>query len=397
MRRRGLLPCLIATGLLSCKGDESPLGPRGVDEPLGSSASAGGPARASLAATITAFAAQPRSITPGSVSVLSWTTQGATGVRLAFPTGAVLDQPANGSVSLTFERRGTFTYTLTALGGTPATASVTVSVGDGGPNRPPSLVLRTTPPLPGGPDPVLEGRAPFTVSFSLCGSSDPDENPGAAETGDSLNWQFHFGDEGTSPFGADGSFNPSFERFCRAEHTYRRGGTYTATLSVTDKNAADQGADVRALARDTRTVTILVNGGRECGTIATDFDAYADGTAGDSLGIPGVSFGDSTVFDSTGSFATLSGQILSNNGTSFDIVLAEPATSFRFEFASYFGSITLEGFLGGSPAFSRTLTGAGFPPNFFAEGTAQGGGVEFDVIRLSGDFFVIDNFKAGCE
>jgi hypothetical protein len=122
-------------------------------------------------------------------------------------------------------------------------------------NDPPRLFLRTTPAsVPGDPHPVVSGGAPLTVKFNLCGSNDPDEGEG-----DSLNWQFHFGDSGTDAFNPDGTFNADASRFCRAEHTYSA-GTYVATVSVTDKHLEDQAGDVAGLARVTQRVTIVASG-----------------------------------------------------------------------------------------------------------------------------------------
>jgi hypothetical protein len=122
-------------------------------------------------------------------------------------------------------------------------------------NASPVMVLRTQPPVANG-EITTQGR----VTFNLCNSNDPDQNPDAPEQGDTLNWQFHFGDSGAPAFNADGSFNPDFEHFCRAEHTYAK-GQYTATVTVTDKHLEDQSGqvsgDVSALARVTRTITIV--------------------------------------------------------------------------------------------------------------------------------------------
>ena len=126
-------------------------------------------------------------------------------------------------------------------------------------NDPPKMVLRTTPAaVPGDPYPVVSVGDPFTVKFNLCGSSDPDENEQNPELGDSLNWQFHFGDSGTEAFNPDGTFNADSSRFCRAEHSYAA-GTYVATVSVTDKHLEDQGNEAAGLARVTQRLTIAVS------------------------------------------------------------------------------------------------------------------------------------------
>jgi hypothetical protein len=134
----------------------------------------------------------------------------------------------------------------------------------GASNALPVLRLKTWPEaVAGHPYPVVTGVAPLTVRFNLCESTDPDlaneENP----EGDSLNWQFHFGDDGTPAFNDDGTFNPDFGHFCRTEHTYTEGGSYVATASVTDKHLEDQSRDVSATARVTESVTVLVDRQRD--------------------------------------------------------------------------------------------------------------------------------------
>ena len=122
-----------------------------------------------------------------------------------------------------------------------------------GQNDPPNAVLRTTPPADPStsPFPTISGEAPLAVKFNLCRSTDPDAE-------DSLNYQFNFGDSDQPAFNPDGTFNPDFGHFCRVEHVYERVGTYTATVSVTDKHLDDQGHDVVALARRTQSLTIVV-------------------------------------------------------------------------------------------------------------------------------------------
>jgi len=127
-------------------------------------------------------------------------------------------------------------------------------------NATPNLVLRTQPPAaPGNPYALITGKAPLEVKFNLCKSDDPDQTGDPEEEGDSLNWQFHFGDDGTEPFNPDGSFNANFARVCRTSHTYAE-GSYIATVSVTDKHLEDQGRDVSGLARVVEQVAIVVSG-----------------------------------------------------------------------------------------------------------------------------------------
>jgi hypothetical protein len=127
-------------------------------------------------------------------------------------------------------------------------------------NATPNLVLRTQPPAtPGNPYSLITGKAPLEVKFNLCKSDDPDQPGDSGEDGDSLNWQFHFGDDGSEPFNPDGSFNANFARVCRTSHTYAE-GSYIATVSVTDKHLEDQGRDVSGLARVVEQVAIVVSG-----------------------------------------------------------------------------------------------------------------------------------------
>ena len=120
-------------------------------------------------------------------------------------------------------------------------------------NLPPNLVLRTTPPADPStsPFPTIFGEAPLAVRFNLCRSDDPDPE-------DSLNYQFSFGDSGRPAFNPDGTFAPDFDHFCRTEHVYGTPGTYTATVSVTDKHLEDQSREVVAFARRTQSLTIVV-------------------------------------------------------------------------------------------------------------------------------------------
>lgn len=129
------------------------------------------------------------------------------------------------------------------------------------PNNAPTLILRTQPAwIAGDPLPVVTTREGAPVHFNLCRSEDPDmvtdAQPTAGE-GDSLNWQFHFGDDASEPFLADGTFNAHFAHFCRTDHAFEA-GTYTVTVSVTDKHLEDQTrGEVSAAARVTRQVRVV--------------------------------------------------------------------------------------------------------------------------------------------
>jgi hypothetical protein len=143
--------------------------------------------------------------------------------------------------------------------GAPSAVDFGGDAGVSASNASPFLKLKTRPrAVSDDPYPVVTGVAPLTVSFNLCESGDADlateENP----DGDSLNWQFHFGDDDTPAVDEDGTFNPHFEHFCRTEHTYAERGSYVATVSVTDKHLEDQAREVSATARVTERVTVVV-------------------------------------------------------------------------------------------------------------------------------------------
>lgn len=142
------------------------------------------------------------------------------------------------------------------LGGDDGSRVPTAADGSGplvAQNLPPNLVLRTTPPADPStsPFPTIFGAAPLTVRFNLCRSDDPDPE-------DSLNYQFSFGDSGRPAFNPDSTFAPDFDHFCRTEHVYEKPGTYTATVSVTDKHLEDQSQRVVAFARRTQGLLIVV-------------------------------------------------------------------------------------------------------------------------------------------
>ncbi len=119
-------------------------------------------------------------------------------------------QGSGAVVSHTYASPGTYPAKLTVSDGRGGadSASTLITVEDGG------------PPPPGNQDPVAmatsdsnAGDAPFTLSFSGTGSSDPD--------GDALTYSWDFGD-GNEASGANVS------------HTYQFVGSYKATLTVSD-------------------------------------------------------------------------------------------------------------------------------------------------------------------
>jgi glucose/arabinose dehydrogenase/PKD repeat protein len=87
---------------------------------------------------------------------------------------------------------------------------------------------------------VTSGKAPLKVSFSSEGTGDPD--------GDRLTYRWEFGDGGTST-----APNPRY--------TYRKNGTYTAKLTVTDPTGRTAKATVRVVVGNTAPKVELVTPG----------------------------------------------------------------------------------------------------------------------------------------
>jgi len=166
-------------------------------------------------------------------------------------------------------------------------------------NTPPTLVVRTTPAADYSTNPptIKVSSESLNVFFGLCQSSDPDE-------GDSLNWQYNFGDGGRPAWNADGTFNPDHEHECRAEHQYRE-GTWTAWVTVTDKHLEDQSrGDVSAKARKSQQFTIVAaKEEARCDANAsfnTGFEGFASETFVENATIPGVSMTGAAIIIDTG-------------------------------------------------------------------------------------------------
>jgi hypothetical protein len=98
-----------------------------------------------------------------------------------------------------------------SVGGTPAATPTPT-----GSNQPPIPVYKTVPAASGA---TLTGKAPFTIEFNLCPSSDPD--------GDRLYFKMDLDGDGVFEYhGATGAD-------CRHEATYAA-GTYAPRICVTD-------------------------------------------------------------------------------------------------------------------------------------------------------------------
>ncbi len=132
----------------------------------------------------------------------------------------------------------TATLTVTDAAGNTDTAEIAITVTDPVGNRPPTVTAAAVP---------ASGKAPLAVQLSATGT-DPD--------GDALTYRWSFGDGTADAAGR------------RARHVYTRNGTYTATVTATD----------RAGATDTDSVTITV--GNPAGNQAPTVQAAADPVAG---------------------------------------------------------------------------------------------------------------------
>src|SRR5262245_39928597 len=72
-------------------------------------------------------------------------------------------------------------------------------------NSAPILVLKTVPAMDKSttPYPTIQGVMPFSVRFNLCPSDDVDQIYGPTGVqdprGDTLDWQFNYGDTGSFP------------------------------------------------------------------------------------------------------------------------------------------------------------------------------------------------------
>lgn len=275
-------------------------------------------------------------------------------------------------------------------------AAVTAASGNArAQNAPPNLVVRTTP----GADystnpPTISGNPPLTVNFGLCQSDD-------ADPGDSLNWQYNFGDSGLKPFNADGSFNPDTDHVCRAEHTYRE-GIYTAWVSVTDKHLEDQSHGVVSLARKSQAFTIRAQSAPVTPPcvptglgVNTTFDLFPFGTPGSALGIPGVTFANSSISNFAFLLTMPGNQLFGANQT---ITWASDQSGASFQFATSLGNtLTVQGFSGtGALLFTTPFTGVVPPLGSFPEGTATVSGPFRQLVITSapGPNFPIDNLQS---
>jgi len=145
---------------------------------------------------------------------------GAATVAISYGDG---QSGSNPDTPHTYASAGSYTAAFTVSTPTQTarcSAAVTVTEGSKPANQPPIPVFKTTPF-----DVALKitGKAPFTVSFNMCQTSDPE--------GDELYFEMDFDGDGSFDFKGITGFH------CRADHTYAL-GTYTDVKNcVYDRDA----------------------------------------------------------------------------------------------------------------------------------------------------------------
>jgi len=147
--------------------------------------------------------------------------EGAVSYSISYGDGATGSDPG---AAHTYATSGSYTPSFEVRTATQsARCSTTVSVTAGTPqssgNQPPQADFRVTPAPVGG---VVTGKAPFTVGFDMCLTSDPE--------GDELYFLMVFEGDGTWDFKGVTGFH------CRADHSYAA-GTYRPLNCVYDRDA----------------------------------------------------------------------------------------------------------------------------------------------------------------
>jgi hypothetical protein len=147
--------------------------------------------------------------------------EGAVTYSISYGDGATGSDPGaphtyatSGSYTPSFEVR-------TATQSARCSASVSVSAGtpQSSGNQAPHAVFGVTPAPVGG---IVTGKAPFTVSFDMCRTSDPED--------DELYFLMDFEGDGSFDFKGITGFH------CRADHSYAA-GTYRPLNCVYDRDA----------------------------------------------------------------------------------------------------------------------------------------------------------------
>ncbi len=217
--------------------------------------SATGPA-AVFPAIPAGFAASSAAIGAGTVAL------GVAGVGAA--TAGVVAATGGNDTTTTL---GAGTTTTTAPAATTTTTTTTTTTPSS--NKPPFAVLTTNPDPP-------QGKTPLTVTFDMCGSSDPEGKP--------LSFYFDFGD-GANAAGT-----------CSVSHSYTASSFRAA---VGDTSYSFQGCvvdDHNASACRTRTVVVIVP---VCGTPVVSLGNPPEGSC--TAGFPPVAVSaDATASDPSG-------------------------------------------------------------------------------------------------
>lgn len=147
------------------------------------------------------------------------------GAEGAFTVAVDYGDGTNGSnpdLPHTYASAGSYTASFTiTTAGQSARCAAAVTVTTASPastgNRPPLAVFKTTPAAAGS---KITGKAPLTVRFNMCASSDPD--------GDGLYFLMDF--DGNGKFDSGGVTGAA----CRQDHTYATVGTWAPEVCLHD-------------------------------------------------------------------------------------------------------------------------------------------------------------------
>jgi len=194
-----------------------------------------------------------------------------------FGDGSALQIGRN--VAHVFSNPGLFTVTLKVTDDTGLENSTTVQVEVKGLASPPEAKI-TTQPMPDEKG-VVTGNVPFKVAFDASTSVDPDK--------DIVDYEWDLGVEGVKPTGQ------------KAEYTYEKAGTYTATLTVRDSTKLESKATTTVKVAEPG-VAVVIKATPEEGTapLIVQFDGSGSSTFKGNIVSYEWNFGDKSPSTITG-------------------------------------------------------------------------------------------------